>query len=178
MHLPVLVISKKSQHPSAQLSDTRRLVINYQVLNQLAPTVQTMQAKSKGALALVHTPNIDQIWAKLKNAKYFSTLDIRSGFHQMPIKKEDRYKMTFVVDSYGRFQWCRMPFGLEQAPARFNSLMLKIFFLYMDKFVIFYVDDLLIFSMTEEEHLEHLRLVFEKFCQSGLKLKFKKCTLF
>ena len=56
--------------------------------------------------------------------------------------------------------------------------MLKIFFPYMDKFVIFYVDDLLIFSRTEEEHLEHLRLVFEKFCQSGLKFKFKKCALF
>ena len=136
-----------------------------------------MQAKSKGALALVHMPNIDQIWAKLKNAKYFSTLDIRSGFHHTPIKKGDRYKTAFVVDSYGKIQWCRMPFGLEQAPARFNSLMLKIFFPYMDKFVIFYVDDLLILSITEE-HLEHLRLVFEKFCQSGLKLKFKKCTLF
>ena len=96
----------------------------------------------------------------------------------MPIKKEDRYKMAFVVDSYGKFQWCRTPFGLEQAPARFNSLMLKIFFPYMDRFVIFYVDDLLIFSMVEEEHLKHLRLVFKKFHQSGLKLKFKKCALF
>ena len=96
----------------------------------------------------------------------------------MPIKKEDRYKTAFVVDSYGKFQGCRMPFGSEQAPARFNSLLHKIFFPYMDKFVILYVDNLLIFSMTEEEHLEHLRLVFEKFCQSGLELKFKKCTLF
>ena len=140
--------------------------------------MQTTQAKSKGALALVHTPNIGQIWAKLKNAKYFSTLDIRSGFHHMPIKKEDRYKTVIVVDSYGKFQWCRTPFGLEQAPTRFNSLMLKNFFPYMDKFVIFYVDDLLIFSMMEEEHIEHLRLVFKKFHQSGLKLKFKKCILF
>ena len=148
------------------------------MLNQLAPTVQTTQTKSKGALALVHMPNIDQMWAKLKNANYFSTLDIRSGFHHMPFKKEDRYKMAFVVDSYGKFQWCRMPFGLKQAPARFNSLMLKIFFLYIDKFVIFYVNNLLIFSMMEEDHLDYLRLVFEKFCQSGLKLKFKKCTLF
>ena len=123
-------------------------------------------------------PNIDQIWAKLKNAKYFSTLDIRSGFHHMPIKKEDRYKTAFVVDSYGKFQWCRMPFSLEQAPTRYNSLMLKIFFLFIDKFVIFYMDDLRIFSMTEEEHLEHIRLVFQKFQQSGLKLKFKKCALF
>ena len=114
----------------------------------------------------MHTPNIDQIWAKLKNEKYFSTLDIRSGFRHMPIKKEDRYETAFVVDSYGKFQWCRTPFGLEQAPARLNSLMLKIFFPYMDKFVIFYVDDLLIFSVTEEEHLEHLRLVFENFCSN------------
>ena len=170
---PVLVVNKKSQHPSAELSDMRRLVIDYHVLNRLAPTVQTTQAKSKGTLALVHTPNIDQIWAKLKNAKYFSTLDTRSGFHHMPIKKEDRYKTAFVVDSYGKFQWCRTPFGLGQAPARFNSLTLKVFFPYMDKFVIFYVDDLLSFSMMEEEYLEHLRLVFKIFCQSGLKLKFK-----
>ena len=77
----------------------------------------------------------------------------------MPIKKEDRHKTAFVVDSYGKFQWCRTPFQLEQAPARFNSLMLKIFFPYVGRFVIFYVDDLLIFTTTEEEHLEHLRLV-------------------
>ena len=82
-----MVVNKKSQGPSAELSDTRRLVIDYRVLNRLAPTVQTTLAKSKGALTLVHTPNIDQIWAKLTNAKYFSTLDIRSGFHHMPIKK-------------------------------------------------------------------------------------------
>ena len=163
---PVLVVNKKSQHPLVELSDTRRLMIDYHALYQLAPSVPTTQAKSKGALALVHTPNIDKIWAKLKNTKYFSTLDIRSGFHHMPIKKEDMYKTAFVVDSYGKFQWCRTPFGLEQASARFNTLML------MDRFKIFYVDDLLIFSMTEEEHLEHLRLVFQKICQLGLKLKF------
>ena len=160
---PILVVNKKSQDPSAELLDTRRLVIDYRALNRLAPTIQTTQAKSKGALALVHTPNIDQIWAKLKNAKYFSTLDISSGFHHMPIKKEERHKTAFVVDSYGKFQWCRTPFGLEQAPARFNSLMLKIFFPYMDNFMIFYVDDLLIYSITEQEHLEHLGLVFEMF---------------
>ena len=153
---PILVVNKKSQDSSAELSDTRWLVIDYRALNRLAPTVQTI-------LALVHTPNIDQIWAKLKNAKYFSTLDIRSGFHHMPIKEEDRHKTAFVVNSYGKFQWCRTPFGLEQAPASFNSLMLKIFFPYMDNFMIFYVDDLLIYSITEQEHLEHLRLVFEKF---------------
>ena len=96
----------------------------------------------------------------------------------MPIEKEDRYKTAFVVDSYRKFQWCRTPFGLEQAPARFNSLMLKIFFPCLGRFVIFYVDDLLILSTTEEEHLKHLRLVFKKFHQSGLKLKFKKCALF
>ena len=90
--------------------------------------MQTTQAKLKGALALVHTLNIDQIWTKLQNAKYFSTFDIRTGFHHMPINKEDRYKTAFVVDSYGKFQWCRKPFGLEQSPTRFNSLMLKIFF--------------------------------------------------
>ena len=171
-------INKKSQDSFAELSDTRQLVIDKRALNRLAPTVQTTQAKSRGTLALIHTPNIDQIWAKLKNVKYFSTLDIRSGFHHMPIKKEDRHKTAFVVDSYCKFQWCRTPFGLEQAPARFNSLMLKIFFLYMDNFMIFYVDDLLIYSITEQEHLEHLRLVFEKLRQSGLKLKFKKCALF
>ena len=100
---PVLLVNKKSQDPSAELSDSRQLVIDYRALNRLAPTVQTTQAKSKGALALVHTPNIGQIWAKLKNMKYFSTLDIRSGFHHMPIKKEDRHKTTFVVNSYGKF---------------------------------------------------------------------------
>ena len=76
MHLQY-VANKKSQHPLTELSDTRRLMIDYHALNQLASSVQTTQAKSKGALALVHTPNVDQISAKLKNTKCFSILHIR-----------------------------------------------------------------------------------------------------
>ena len=74
---PCLVVSKKSTDPNAELSDQKRLVIDYRALNSQAPQVQTAQAKSKGALALVHTPNIEQVWSKLKNAKYLSTCDIQ-----------------------------------------------------------------------------------------------------
>ena len=175
---PCLVVSKKSTDPNAELSDQKRLVIDYRALNSQAPQVQTAQAKSKGAIALVHTPNIEQMWSKLKNAKFLSTCDIRSGFHHLILKPEHRYKSAFVVDNYGKFEWLRTPFGLSQAPARFNNLMLKIFFEYMEEFVLFYVDDLLIYSETAEDHLKHIKMVFQKFRESGLKLKLKKCAFF
>ena len=82
------------------------------------------------------------------------------------------------MDNYGKFEWLRTPFGLSQAPARFNNLMLKIFFEYMEEFVLFYVDDLLIYSETAEDHLKHIKMVFQKFRESGLKLKLKKCAFF
>ena len=123
----------------------------------------------------MHTPNIEQMGSKLWNAHFLSTCDIQSGFHHLRLKPEHQYKSAFVVINYGKFEWLRMPFGLSQAPARFNNLMLKIFFEYMEKFVLFYVDDLLIYSETEEEHLEYIRLVFQKFREAGLKLKLSKC---
>ena len=73
---PCLVVLKKSSDPNAELSDQKRLVIDYHALNNQAPQVQTTQAKSKGAIALVHTPNIEQMWSKLRKAKFLSTCDI------------------------------------------------------------------------------------------------------
>ena len=160
---PCLVVSKKSSDPNAELSDQKRLVIDYHALNNQAPQVQTTQAKSKGAIALVHPLNIEQMWSKLRKAKFLSTCDIQSGFHHLRLKPEHHYKSAFVVDNYRKFEWLRTPFGLSQAPARFNNLMLKIFFEYMEDFVLFYVDDLLIYSEMAEEHLKHLKMVFQKF---------------
>ena len=160
---PCLVVSKKSSDPNAELSDQKRLVIDYHALNNQAPQVQTTQAKSKGAIALVHTPNIEQMWSKLRKAKFLSTYDIQSGFHHLRLKPEHHYKSAFVVDNYRKFEWLRTPFGLSQAPARFNNLMFKIFFEYMEDFMLFYVDDLLIYSEMAEEHLKHLKMVFQKF---------------
>ena len=158
-----LVVSKKSSDPNAELSDQKRLVIDYCALNNQAPQVQTTQAKSKGVIALVHTPNIEQMWSKPRKAKFLSTCDIQSGFHHSRLKPEHHYKSAFVVDNYGKFKWLRIPFGLSQAPARFNNLILKIFFEYMEDFMLFYVDDLLIYSEMAEEHLKHLKFIFQKF---------------
>ena len=121
------------------------------------PKYKPRKQNRRAQLHLVHTPNIEQMWSKLKNAKFLSTCDIRSGFHHLILKPEHRYKSAFVVDNYGKFEWLRTPFGLSQAPARFNNLMLKIFFEYMEEFVLFYVDDLLIYSVTAEDHLKHIK---------------------
>ena len=175
---PCLMVLKKSSDPTAELSDQKQLVIDYHALNNQAPQVQTTQAKSKGPIALVHTLNIEQMWSKLRTTKFLSPCDIQSGFHHLRLKPEHCYKSAFVVDNYGKFEWLRTPFGLSQAPARFNNLMLKIFFKYMEDFVLFYVDDLLIYSEMAEEHLKHLKMVFQKFQESGLKLKLSKCAFF
>ena len=160
---PCLVVLKKSSDPNAELSDQKKLVIDYHALNNQVPQVQTTQAKSKGAISLVHTLNIEQMWSNLRKAKFLLTCNIQSGFHHLGLKPEHHYKSAFVVDNYGKFEWLRTPFGLSQAPARFNNLMLKIFFEYMEDFMLFYVDDLLIYSEMGEEHLKHLKMVFQKF---------------
>ena len=171
---PCLVVSKELNDPNAQ----KWLVIDYMALNNQAPQVQTLQAKSKGAIVLVHTPNIEQMWSNLRKDKFLSICNIWSRFHHLRLKPEHRYKNAFVVDNYGKFEWLQTPFGLSQTPEWSNNLVLKIFFEYMEEFVLFYVDDLLMYSETEEEHLEHLRLVFQKFREAGLKLKLSKCSFF
>src|SRR5664279_5399174 len=101
-------------------------------------------------------------------------MNLKSGYHQIKIRKEDITKTTFIT-RYGLYEYTVMSFGLTNAPATFMRLMNSMFMEYLDKFVMVYIDDILIYSKTEEEHAEHLCLVFTKLCDHRLYAKFSKC---
>jgi hypothetical protein len=97
----------------------------------------------------------------MKGASVFSKIDLRSGYHQLKIQESDIPNTTFRT-WYGLYEYTVMSFGLTNAPAYFMYLMNKVFMKYLDKFVVVFIDDILVFSKAEEEHEKHLRLVLEK----------------
>nr|GEV11596.1 putative reverse transcriptase domain-containing protein [Tanacetum cinerariifolium] len=107
-------------------------------------------------------------------AKFFSKIDLRSGYHQLCGKKEDVSKTAFRT-RYGHYEFLAMPFGLTNAPAIFMDLMNRVFHEYLDKFIIVFIDDILVYSKTREEHKDHLRIVLEILRQKKLYAKFSKC---
>jgi hypothetical protein len=110
----------------------------------------------------------------MKGASIFSKIDLRSGYHQLKIRESDIPKTTFRT-WYGLYEYTVMSFGLTNAPAYFMYLMNKVFMEYLDRFIIVFIDDILVFSKTMEEHEEHLRLVLEKLRSNHLYAKFSKC---
>ncbi|GKB59289.1 putative reverse transcriptase domain-containing protein [Tanacetum coccineum] len=109
-----------------------------------------------------------------KGSQFFSKIDIRSGYHQLRVHEDDIPKTAFRT-RYGHFEFIIMPFGLTNAPAVFMDLMNRVCRPYLDKFVIVFIDDILIYSKTREEHVEHLRLVLELLKKEKLYAKFSKC---
>ena len=91
----------------------------------------------------------------------FSNIDLCSGYHQLKIRNTDIPKIAFTT-RYGLYEYTVMSFGLTNAPAYFMYMMNKVFMEYLDKFVVVFIDDILVFSKTKEEHAEHLRLVLQK----------------
>jgi hypothetical protein len=110
----------------------------------------------------------------MKGASVFSKIDLRSGYHQLEIWESDIPKTAFRT-WYGLYEYTVMSFGLTNAPAYFTYLMNKVFIEYLDRSVVVFIDDMLIFSKTMEEHEEHLRLVLEKLRSNQLYAKFSKC---
>jgi hypothetical protein len=110
----------------------------------------------------------------MNGARVFSKIDLRTGYHQLKIRETDIPKTAFTT-RYGLFEYTVMSFGLTNAPAYFMNLMNKIFMEYLDKFVVVFLDDILIYSKTEEEHAEHLRLVLETLREHQLYAKLSKC---
>jgi hypothetical protein len=104
---------------------------------------------------------IEDLFDQIKGACVFSNIDLRSGYHQLKIRESDIPKTAFRT-RYGLYEYTMMSFGLTNAHAYFMYLMNKVFMEYLDKFVVVFIDDILIFSKTEEEHETHLRLVLEK----------------
>ncbi|GBG59619.1 hypothetical protein CBR_g49884 [Chara braunii] len=138
------------------------LCIDYRKLN--AQTV-----KNAGPL-----PRIDDLLERLGGAKFFSKLDLKSGYHQILIRPQDCYKSTFKM-RYGHFEWIVMPFGLTNAPTTFQATMTNEFRGMLDRFVLVYLDDILVYRRTLEDDLEHLRRVLETLSRAKYKTNRDKC---
>ncbi|XP_027155563.1 uncharacterized protein LOC113755899 [Coffea eugenioides] len=119
-------------------------------------------------------PLIDSLFDQLQGSVVFSKLDLRQGYYQLKIKKEDIPKTAFST-RYGHFEFAVMPFGLTNAPAAFMDLMQRIFKKYLDQFVVVFIDDILIYSKTQEEHVKHLEIVLQILREHKLYAKFSKC---
>ena len=141
---------------------SQRMCVDYRALNEVT-------IKNKYPL-----PRIDDLFDQLRGAGVFSKIDLRSGYHQMRIRQEDISKTAFST-RYGLYEFTVMSFGLTNAPAYFMYLMNKVFMEYLDKFVVVFIDDILIYSKDEGEHEEHLRMVLQKLRDHQLYAKFSKC---
>ena len=120
-------------------------------------------------------PKVEDIFSKLDGLKYFSTLDLWAGYHHKPLDKSSIHKTVFN-SPFGKYEYIKVHFGLAQAPAYFQELMTGI--LNDFNFAIAYLGDIIIFSKTAEEHLLHIKQVFEKLCTAKLSMKFSKCHFF
>jgi hypothetical protein len=118
---------------------------------------------------------VDELLDELAGTKYFSKLDLRAGYHQIRVKPEDEMKTAFKTH-HGHFQFRVMPFGLTNAPATFQCVMNSIFAPFLRKFVIVFLDDILVYSPSWSEHIQHLRLVLHKLRESQFFAKYSKCS--
>ncbi|GJT80782.1 putative reverse transcriptase domain-containing protein [Tanacetum coccineum] len=151
---PVLFVKKKDR--------SLWMCIDYRELNKLT-------VKNRYPL-----PRIDDLFDQLQGSSVYSKIDLRSGYHQLRVREEDIPKTAFRT-RYGHYEFQVMPFGLTNAPAVFMDLMNRVCKPYLDKFVIVFIDDILIYSKNKQEHEEHLKLILELLKKEELYAKFSKC---
>jgi hypothetical protein len=119
-------------------------------------------------------PRIDNLFDQLRGTCVFSKIDLRSGYHQLKIRECDIPKTAFVL-RYGLYEYTVMSFGLTNASTYLMYLMNKVFMEYLDKFIVVFFDDILVYSRSEEEHKEHFRLALQKLREHRLYAKLSKC---
>ncbi|KAK2407303.1 putative mitochondrial protein [Trifolium repens] len=151
---PVLLVKKKD--------GKSRLCVDYRKLNKVT-------IKNRYPL-----PRIDDLMDQLRGASVFSKIDLKSGYHQIRVRDEDIQKTAFRT-RYGHYEFLVMPFGVTNAPAIFMAYMNRLFNSFLDKFVVVFIDDILVYSKSEEEHGEHLRLVLQVLRESKLYANPSKC---
>ncbi|GJW52395.1 putative reverse transcriptase domain-containing protein [Tanacetum coccineum] len=151
---PVLFVKKKD--------GSFRMCIDYRELNKLT-------VKNRYPL-----PRIDDLFDQLQGSSVYSKIDLRSGYHQLRVREEDIPKTAFRT-RYGHYEFQVMPFGLTNAHAVFMDLMNRVCKPYLDKFMIVFIDDILIYSKNKQEHEEHLKLILELLKKEELYAKFSKC---
>ncbi|GJR89348.1 putative reverse transcriptase domain-containing protein [Tanacetum coccineum] len=151
---PVLFVKKKD--------GSFRMCIDYRELNKLT-------VKNRYPL-----PRIDDLFDQLQGSSVYSKIDLRSGYHQLRVREED-IPITAFRTRYGHYEFQVMPFGLTNAPAVFMDLMNRVCKPYLDKFVIVFIDDILIYSKTKGEHSEHLKIILDLLKKEKLYAKFSKC---
>ncbi|GBG78046.1 hypothetical protein CBR_g25982 [Chara braunii] len=139
-----------------------RMCIDYRGLNVV--TVKNVEP----------LPRIDDLLDRVQGAKYFSKIDLKFGYHQIEVHPDDHYKTAFRT-RYGHYEFTVMPFGLTNAPTTFQRDMNDLFKSWLDRFVVVYLDDILVFSKTLHEHQGHLRQVLEKLREANFKINAKKC---
>ena len=169
---PIVIVPKKS---APGKPPRRRMCVDYRKINKLQPEV-TKADGGKGCISLIPLPKIDELYAKLKGYKVFHSLDLRSGYYHIGLKDSAKPKSAFVLSSLGKYQFNRVPFGLAQAPAYFQKLINDV--LKGCNFAMGYLDDIIIYSRSEKEHLEHLEEIFTGLKTAALKLKLEKCCFF
>ena len=158
---PVLLVKKKSEEGQ---EEKHRFAVDFRSINEVVPRDQ------------FPLPRIETILESLGGAAVFSTLDLKSGYWQIPIAAEDRNKTAFSC-GWGTFRFTRMPFGLHNAPATFQRLMQRVLHSVLNKCALVYLDDIIVYSKNLEEHLKHLDTVLELIGTHGLKVSPAKCHL-
>ena len=172
---PIVMVPKKSAPGEPPRC---RMCMDFRKINELQPKVQRVdeQTDTQGNLSLIPLPKIDEMYANLHGAKIFTTLDLWSGYYHIALDKESKAKTAFITP-FGKYEFNAVPFGLAQAPAYFQQLI-SIVLQDCSNFVMAYLDDIIIFSQNEWEHLKHIEIIFKKLKEAGLKLKESKCDCF
>lgn len=159
---PLWIVPKKIDHSGEKKF---RIVVDYRRLNDI-----TIDDKFP-------VPNIDSILDKLGRAQFFSTIDLAKGFHQITVKPDDQFKTAFSTP-YGHYEFIRMPFGLKNAPATFQRLINHVLREFINKICVVYLDDILIFSTSFQEHITNIKKIFQRLREANLKIQINKCTFF